>query len=99
MTGWILVGFFAAFGILSAGFTLAGMLFFFCCRGTGGWMILTEQEHLFVRYYRWLSTMGILKCRFIIIRSSDALCWLEEQNAEIPGWENEPQPYDGSCET
>lgn len=99
MTGWIIVGFFAAFGILSAGLTLAGMLFFFCCRGTGGCMILTEQEHPFARYYRWLSAMGILKCRFLTVRSSDALRWLEEQNAERTGGENEPQPYDRSCET
>ena len=98
MTGCMIVGFFAAFGMVSAGMTLACLLYFFHCRGTGGWMILTEQDSLFEGYYRWLSSLGILKCRFLTVSSSDLQRWLEEQSIERTGGEDISRPEDRSWE-
>ena len=98
MAGWIVIGFFAAFGIVSAGMTLACLLYFFRCRGTGGWMILSEQDSLFAGYYHRLSSLGILKCRFLTVPSSDLLRWLEEQSIESTGGAETAQPDDRSWE-
>lgn len=96
MAGWILIGFFAAFGMVSTGMTLVCLLFFFRCRGTGGWMILTEQDSHFAGYYHWLSSLGILKCRFLTVSSADTARWLEEQNRETTGGEETDSPDDRS---
>lgn len=97
MTGWIIIGFFAAFGMVSAGMVLASLLFFLRCRGRGGWMLLTEEDDCFARYYEVLSSLGILKCRFLTVSSSDIHHWLEERTIERTGGEG-PRQDDRSCE-
>ena len=96
MIGWILVGFFTAFGMVSAGMTLMCLVYFLRCRGSGGWMMLTEQDSLFEEYYRWLSSVGILKCHFLTVSSSELQRWLGEESIENTGGEDKAQPEDRS---
>ena len=96
LSGWIIVGFFAAFGMVSLGMTLGCLLLFLRFRGRGGWMILTEKDALFEEYYRGLSSLGILKCRFLNLSSSELEDWLEEHFIERTGGEDAAQPENRS---
>ena len=85
MTGWIIVGFFTAFGILCAGLVLWGMVLFRCFSGAGGWLLVPPEERQYVGYYRWLQSMGIIRCRIIVSELPDLDRLGEEQQKNSPG--------------
>ena len=79
VSGWILIGFFTAYGIVCACHALWGIVYFFRCSGDGGWLILPKQGRRYASYYRWLRAAGILRCRIIQLDSEQAGQWQEEQ--------------------
>ena len=85
MTCWIIVGFFTAFGILCAGLVLWGMVLFSRFSGTGGWLLVPPEEREYAEYYRWLKSMGILRCRIIVSDLPDFSRTQEEYGKNRPG--------------
>lgn len=91
MTGWIIVGFFTSFGILCAGVVLYGLILFRRLEGTGGWLLIPCQEQEYADYYRWLRSVGVLRCRIIPWESGECPLWQEEHKENQPGAPNPDQ--------
>lgn len=98
MAWWILAGFFCAFGILCAGLTLYGAALHRGHSGAGMLLLGPESGGEETRFYLWLKSMGILKCRIYLLDTWELLGIFAENGTEITDWETVSRHQTGAEE-
>lgn len=91
MTWWILIGFFAAFGMVCAGLTLYAMVLHYGHRDEKICILTKNPSGSRMDYIRWLRGTGILRCRILVLDAEQLWDELERTGIDITSREITPE--------